>query len=188
VRPNPSLKRSANGRPPIHTLSSSRMPSIQNKHSITLPRQGGTSETVTTSRNLLFVGANGSGKTRLGTWLEMQSPDHARVLRISAQKSLSMPDSTTPVSIELAERNLLFGSPTEAGNKSFFKWQNKPATTLLNDYEKLMVYLFSDETEENAKYKVSQRLAATRIEPPLTKLDRVKGTSKNKRFLVLLRT
>jgi hypothetical protein len=104
----------------------------------------------------------------------MQSPDHARVLRISAQKSLSMPDSTTPVSIELAERNLLFGSPTEAGNKSFFKWQNKPATTFLNDYEKLMVYLFSDETEENAKYKVSQRLAATRIEPPLTKLDRVK--------------
>jgi hypothetical protein len=85
-----------------------------------------------------------------------------------------MPDSTTPVSIELAERNLLFGSPTEAGNKSWYKWQNKPATSLLNDYEKLMVYLFSDETEENAKYKVNQRSATIKIEPPLTKLDRVK--------------
>lgn len=150
------------------------MPLIETQRSITLPRQGGPNEIVTTSRNLLFVGANGSGKTRLGTWLEMNSPDHAKVLRISAQKSLSMPDSTTPVSIELAERNLLFGNPTEAGNKSWYKWQNKPATFLLNDYEKLMVYLFSDETEENAKYKVNQRLATTKIEPPLTKLDRVK--------------
>ncbi|MGH1359911.1 MAG: DUF4435 domain-containing protein [Burkholderiaceae bacterium] len=104
----------------------------------------------------------------------MQSPDRAKVLRISAQKSLSMPDSTTPTSIELAERNLLFGNPTEAGNKSFYKWQNKPATSMLNDYEKLMVYLFSDETEENAKYKINQRLASTKIDPPLTKLDKVK--------------
>lgn len=150
------------------------MPSIHNQRSIVLPRQDGATETVTTNRNLLFVGANGSGKTRLGAWLEMQSPDHAKVLRISAQKSLSMPDSTTPVSMELAERNLLFGNPTEAGNKYYFKWQSKPATSLLNDYEKLMVYLFSDETEENAKYKVNQRAAAIRIEPPLTKLDRVK--------------
>lgn len=45
---------------------------------------------------------------------------------------------------------------------------------MLNDYEKLMVYLFSDETEENAKYKVTQRLSPQRIEPPLTRLDRVK--------------
>jgi hypothetical protein len=78
------------------------------------------------------------------------------------------------MSIELAERNLLFGNPTQVGNKSHYKWQNKPATSLLNDYEKLMVYLFSDETEENAKFKVNQRLAATKINPPLTKLDQVK--------------
>ncbi len=150
------------------------MPSTYNQRSIVLPRQDGANETVSTNRNLLFIGANGSGKTRLGTWLEMQSPEQTKVLRISAQKSLSMPDSTTPVSIELAERDLLFGSQTEAGNKSWHKWRNKPATALLNDYEKLMVYLFSDETEENAKYKVNQRLAALKIEAPLTKLDSVK--------------
>ncbi|CRI63647.1 conserved hypothetical protein [Thiocapsa sp. KS1] len=147
---------------------------IQTERSITLPRQGGNLENVATSRNLLFIGANGSGKTRLGAWLEMKSPERAKVLRISAQKSLSMPDTTTPISIELAERNLLFGSPTENTNKSFHRWQNKPATAFLNDYEKLMVYLFSDETEENAKYKVAQRSATSKIEPSLTKLDRVK--------------
>lgn len=141
---------------------------------LALPKQDGTTEMVTTDRNLLFVGANGSGKTRLGTWLEFHSPQKDKVLRVSAQKSLSMPDSTTPMSIELAERNLLFGNPTEIGNKSWYKWQNKPATTMLNDFEKLMVYLFSDETEENAKYKVDQRGSATKIDPPLTKLDLVK--------------
>lgn len=142
--------------------------------SVTLPRRGTAGQTITTSRNLLFVGANGSGKTRLGAWLEMDSPDKARVFRISAQKSLTMPDSTTPVSIELAERNLLFGNPTDVANKHHYRWQQKPATAFLNDYEKLMVFLFSDETEENAKYKVAQRGSTTRVEPPLTRLDKVK--------------
>lgn len=146
----------------------------QKERSISLPRRGGSIESVSTTKNLLFVGANGSGKTRLGTWLEMESSESGKVLRVSAQKSLSMPDSTTPMSIEMAERNLLFGNPEHVNNKAWYKWQNKPATSLLNDYEKLMVYLFSDETEENAKYKVSQRASSAKIEPPLTKLDRVK--------------
>lgn len=104
----------------------------------------------------------------------MDSPDKARVFRISAQKSLSMPDSTTPMSIELAERNLLFGSPTDEANKRHYRWNKKPATAFLNDFEKLMVFLFSDETEENAKYKVAQRESASKVEPPLTRLDKVK--------------
>lgn len=142
--------------------------------SITLPRRGFANETITTTGNLLFVGANGSGKTRLGTWLEVNSPDSTRVFRISAQKSLTMPDTTTPMAIDLAEKNLLFGSPTDIGNKQHYKWQNKPATAFLNDYDKLMIFLFSDETEENAKYKVAQRKSETKISPPLTKLDKVK--------------
>ena len=37
-----------------------------------------------------------------------------------------------------------------------------------------MVYLFSDETEENAKFKASQKATSIRVEPPQTKLDLVK--------------
>lgn len=142
--------------------------------SITLPNRDGAYQNITTGRNLLFVGANGSGKTRLGTWLEIDSPEKASVFRISAQKSLSMPDSTTPMSIEIAERNLIFGNPTDEDNKKHYRWQSKPATAFLNDYEKLMVFLFSDETEENAKYKVDQRRSSIKIDPPLTRLDKVK--------------
>jgi hypothetical protein len=79
------------------------------------------------------------------------------------------------MSIELAERVLLFGHETDQNNKAHYKFQNKPATSLLNDFEKLMVFLFSDETEENAKYKVAQRTATQKIDPPLTRLDRIKN-------------
>lgn len=149
------------------------MSTIPVTRSITLPRRGAVNQTITTNRNLLFVGANGSGKTRLGTWLDMNSPDQSRVFRISAQKSLSMPDTTTPTSIELAEQDLVFGHPTAAKNKNH-RWQSKPATFFLNDFQKLMVFLFSDETAENAKFKVAQRQSDIKLEPPLTRMDKVK--------------
>ncbi|WP_461517254.1 DUF4435 domain-containing protein [Porticoccus sp.] len=131
-------------------------------------------ESIETTQSILFVGANGSGKTRLGTWIEINSPQKELVHRISAQKSLSLPDSTTPQSIEQAEKDLLFGNPGWNYHNKVNKWQNKPATTFLNDYQKLMVYLFSDETEENAKFKRACKESEDRIDPPITKIDRVK--------------
>lgn len=129
---------------------------------------------IASQQSIMFIGANGSGKTRLGTWIELEGKQDSRVHRISAQKSLSMPDSTTPMSIDIAERNLLFGSPEREDLVSHYRWNQKPATSLLNDYEKLMVYLFSDETEENARFKAECVKSAARVEPPRTKIDQVK--------------
>jgi len=123
--------------------------------------------------SILFVGANGSGKTRLGAWIELQSGITSPVHRISAQKSLSMPNSSTPKSIEMAERELIWGHH-ENNNKHALKWNHNPATALLNDYEKLMVYLFSEETQRNAEYKAKQKECPGKIEPPTTKMDLVK--------------
>lgn len=144
------------------------------KRTLVLPRVNGATESIETTQSLLFIGANGSGKTRLGTWIEITSPQRELVHRISAQKSLSMPDSTTPVSIEIAEKNLLYGNPKWSYQQKLHKWGEKPATMLLSDYEKLMVFLFSDETEENAKFKIAVKACATRVEPPVTKIDRLK--------------
>lgn len=144
------------------------------KRKLILPRANGATEVIETTQSLLFIGANGAGKTRLGTWIEIQSPQRELVHRISAQKSLSMPDSTTPVSIEIAERSLLFGNEKWNHQHKMHKWSQKPATTLLSDYEKLMVYLFSDETEANAKFKIAYKASTARIDPPITKIDLVK--------------
>ena len=144
-----------------------------------LPIKDGGTQTIETNQSVLLVGANGSGKTRLGSWIEISSPQRELVHRISAQKSLTMPDSTTPESIDRAERSLLFGNPDWNYQHKVHKWGSKPATHFLSDYEKLMVYLFSDETEENAKFKIACRASDLRIEPPITKIDRVKEVWEN---------
>ncbi|MBO2697216.1 DUF4435 domain-containing protein [Shewanella algae] len=148
-------------------------------YSLKLPHSDGSHQEIVTNRSLLFIGANGSGKTRLGTWIEMESLQKNRVHRISAQKSLTMPDNTTPTSIDRAEKDLLCGyaEATEEqmwDYKQGHKWQSKPAISLLNDYQKLMVYLFSDHTEESAKYLAASKTSSEKVNPPTTKLDLVK--------------
>jgi len=149
---------------------------MNKNRTLILPVANGSIETVEIAQSLLLIGANGSGKTRLGTWIEIESSQRELVHRISAQKSLSMPDTTTPVSIDIAEKNLLFGNPEWTYLNKINKWNSKPATSFLSDYEKLMVYLFSDETEENAKFKIAYKASTERIDPPVTKIDLVKDT------------
>lgn len=148
-------------------------------HSIILHTKNNEQKEIKTEKSLLFVGANGSGKTRLGTWIEMESPQKDKVHRISAQKSLTMPDSTTPTSLDRAQKDLLCGyaeAPSDEvwNYKSGHRWSFKPAVSLLDDYQKLMVFLFSDHTEESAKYLAASRASEERVVPPETKLDKVK--------------
>jgi len=153
---------------------------MDREFTLQLPCSNGANETITTKQSLLFVGANGSGKTRLGAWIEMTSPQKEKVHRISAQKSLSMPDNATPMSIEKAEKALLYGyadapDANKWNHKEGHRWQSHPAISLLNDYEKLMVYLFSDHTESSAKYMQASKDTSEKVEPPVTKLDQVKA-------------
>lgn len=120
---------------------------------INLPKSGNTNETIDlpVSSSVVITGANGSGKTRLGAWLELESSQKDIVRRISAQKSLSMPDFSHTSAIEEAECDLKYGyadvkqvkaSPDHW--KKSQRWGKKPFTYLLNDYDKLMVYLFTE--------------------------------------------
>ena len=157
------------------------MMSQEKTFSISLPLKN-TTKIIETSKSLLFVGANGSGKTRLGAWIEFSAGQNKdKIHRISAQKSLSMPDAITPRSIDSAKAWLLFGyTGAIDSQKSLFaykqgqRWHNKPAIALLNDYEALITYLFSDYMEESAKYFEASKATPTRINPPKTKLDQVK--------------
>lgn len=91
-----------------------------------------------------------------------------------------MPDSTIPKSIDLATSELWtgYGRAIEQDSAISYKhgnrWQGKPATSLLNDYSQLMTLLFSDYTEESAKYFAASKSSTARIEPVKTKLDVVK--------------
>lgn len=129
-----------------------------------------------TSNSVVIIGANGTGKTRLGAWLDLKSPLWEESLRISAQKSLTMPASVQPGSIDEALRNLYFGSKNgDVLNKIALKWKNsKSPTHFLDDFNKLMEYLFSEEMDANAKYTYQSRNSDEKIEPPITKMASLK--------------
>lgn len=134
--------------------------------------------TIETTGIIVVVGANGAGKTRLGSWIEFQDPNVLLTHRISAQKSLTLPISTRATSVDVAEPELLFGYEKGRDNPKAYKtghrWSEHPNTFLLNDFERLMVYLFSEELEQNAKYKRAQQESRVWSKPPETKLDKIK--------------
>ena len=122
-------------------------------------------------QQLVVIGANGSGKTRFGTDIERKYS--TRTHRISAQKSLSMPYEVSPKSREKAETEFYYGyyydqKPALSIQQKFNnRWGNKPDTFLLNDYEKLMVLLHTEEYEASLAFKENGG------PKPNTKLDRI---------------
>jgi hypothetical protein len=147
-----------------------------------VPKTGNSQETeyVEGPGVFVFVGANGTGKTRLGSWIEMNSPVAEKVHRISAQKSLSMPPSVSPQSVERAQASLLWGyEQGNHGHRHGSRWGGNPNTSLLSDFDKLMVYLFSDDYEKSIAYRRGAFAESGRISPPETKLDIVKRLWEN---------
>ena len=94
--------------------------------------------------NFVIVGANGSGKSHLGAWIEEHQNLDINVLRISAQRALTIPEVITVKSEESAWNKLCYGNETE--KKKYYKWQgDKPTTTLVNDYESVLSAVFARE-------------------------------------------
>ncbi len=134
----------------------------------------GTVEPIDTEQVVMVVGANGSGKTRIGTWIELDSPQRDKVHRIVAQKTLSFPNTSSPKSVGKAQNDLLYGRDSWSRSHKNQKYGNRPATVHLNDYQKLLSYLFSEHIEVCTKYKHECTGTKDRVDPPLSKLDRVK--------------
>lgn len=146
-----------------------------------LPSSGVTGTvSLETGQSVVIVGANGSGKTRLGSWIEFGSTQKDIVHRISAQKSLTMLESYKTSSIEVAERDLYYGySDADVQiNPSIWKssrrWGQKPNTFPLNDFEKLMIYLFTEDYEKSTEFRRNMLMSGGNQSPPRTKLDTIK--------------
>ena len=152
-----------------------------NSNDVSIPTISGTIEKFDFEKTLIIVGANGSGKTRLGVHLESLHTDkNKNAHRISAQKTLMMPNSSTPKSLDLAKADLFSGSENAIQKDNFVaykeqsRWGQKPATFMLSDFDKLMVYLFSEHAEIASKFLHEAKINADRLEPPTTKLEKIK--------------
>lgn len=129
----------------------------------------------TPGTSVVFVGANGSGKTRLGVKLE----DSLRAIgkdvhRIGAHRSLHFNDSIQVISYEKAESFLLYGQ--EDGNLQAARgsrWQGRPATILLTDFDHLLRALYADENRLSVEHRQRHR-KDPHATAPETRLDRLK--------------
>ncbi|MGX5733550.1 AAA family ATPase [Bosea thiooxidans] len=96
-----------------------------------------------------FVGANGSGKTRLATQAERQFKEKAH--RISAHRALTLNPGVAKISENKARAGLRFGYvDTETGNESLYRenrrWSKKAEVSLLNDFDFLLQALFAEQS------------------------------------------
>ncbi len=142
---------------------------------IQLPTKKGTPNTNPNLdfEQLVIVGANGSGKTRFGSRIEETNLGVTH--RISAQKSLTFPTHVSPTSRERAMTAFKYGNFIDhfrdenqyQNNKKNARWGGNFNTFLLNDFDKLLVLLHTEEYEDSLNYKEG------RIEKPTTKLDRL---------------
>ena len=63
-------------------------------------------------QSIVLLGANGAGKTRMSVWIDENNPE-LNIHRISAQKSLNMPEYVSPTELKKAEDKFLYGTEAE---------------------------------------------------------------------------
>ena len=129
---------------------------------------------------IVVVGANGSGKTRLGVWIEFESGQRDKVHRISAQKSLTMPEVASVAMTEDARLHLFYGNIENYGYNSSTpvaqlmaakqgtRWGQRPGTYLLDDFGRLLEYLVTEDYEQSTAYRRASQETGDRVEPPET--------------------
>lgn len=149
------------------------------KPKLVLPNKEGKAETITLECNgsVVIVGANGSGKSRLGVWIEQNSPKEQLVHRIPAQKDINIPDYAQLIAPEKAENILLWGTDNEKqASKQFktnFRWHNNPYTYLQSDYDKVLAMLFAIEVKRDGEHTRKTRSQHEYIEVPDSPIDKL---------------
>ena len=76
---------------------------------VNLPAQNSANNTLpfeSNSQPIVIIGANGSGKTRMGYFIEQHNQYTQQVVRISSHSALTMPENATLLSLSQAEHAL----------------------------------------------------------------------------------
>lgn len=107
--------------------------------------------TVYSEQHFVIVGANGSGKSHLGAWIEKQNINGC-VLRISAQRALSIPENITIKSEESAWNKIYYGIEDQQNKGYKWNWGKEYTTKLVNDYDSVLSGIFARQNKENASY------------------------------------
>jgi len=124
----------------------------QKKYSYPLPKNGGVEPCETTTNSVVIIGANGSGKTRLGRWIEQKVPQQFRF--ISAQRALSFLDSFQMQNMDKLQEKLIKGeSLNVSGNRRFTAISERRDVDTV--FTSVFSHLFKELNIEDRKRKVN---------------------------------
>ena len=136
------------------------------KPGLLLPPKNGAAQNITIEchGNIVLIGANGSGKSRLGAWIEQNIPEGIIVHRISAQRALDVPQYAPLKTLQQSLNELLYGHQdsryANKNHKLAHRWQNKLTTILQNDYAKMLSTLFAKTAKRDSDYVSASRTAS----------------------------
>lgn len=93
-------------------------------------------EYITNNNSIIIVGANGSGKSKLGAWIEDQDPDI--VHRIGAQRNLNFKPNLQLSNYDDAKNKIIYGTDDEDTVKRRDKgyrwnWGKSKTTKMIDD-------------------------------------------------------
>lgn len=118
---------------------------------ISIPTQEENKEIqVEAGSSIIFVGANGTGKTRLATYIENSL--HMKAHRISAHRALILNPAVPKISERLALKGLRIGHADERageGSRAIARWGENGAVALLNDFDFLIQTLFAEQSNKS---------------------------------------
>lgn len=147
---------------------------------IALPSKNGVGDLITINldgklKSVVIVGANGSGKSRLGAWIE-KDQNTKSIFRISAQRAINIPPSIPPISYYDAMNKINYGltNPDQArnyneiqlsGSRRVWKWSDQHTTKILDNFKEILSALFAKENERNANYFQMSRDISEKVNP-----------------------
>lgn len=104
---------------------------------------------ISSQQSFVIIGANGSGKSHLGAWIEKNNNN---VLRISAQRALTIPKVIDIKGSDPAWNTILYGDPRSKDIRNKWQW-GQETSTLINDYTSVLSLVFSTESQELRDFK-----------------------------------
>lgn len=111
-------------------------------------------ERITNNNSIIIIGANGSGKTHLGVWIEKS--DYNKTYRIGAQRALKFGEYITQKSYEQSTNELMFGKENYRSNHDHkYNWDGSKYNyynNIHNDYENVLSALLAKQNIELKKY------------------------------------
>lgn len=141
---------------------------------------GESKEHATNSNSIIIIGANGSGKSKLGAWIEGQDP--LDVHRIGAQRNLNFQENIPLSNYEYSRNRIFYGTDLESeiqNKDKRYRWDFGKAytTKLLNDFDVVLAALIALYNNETSKFlddcKMAEKNNYSKPNTPFTVLDKL---------------